>query len=165
MQSVEQSSSLFQSTNSPPTSISSQNILPVIVLIRRSSRSHQQPHYLKDYFYGMIHSSQLPAEHHALVSTLIKYTEPQSYEEASKELEWVEVMRKEIDALIANQTWDYVDLPPEKRAISNKWVYKVKLKLDGTLERLKARLVIRGFTQKYGIEYREVFHLLSKWQL
>jgi len=68
----------------------------------------------------MIYSSKLPVEHHALVSTLTKYTKPRSYEEASKEPGRVEAMEKEIDALIANQTWDYVDLPPEKRAISNK---------------------------------------------
>ena len=57
-------------------------------------------------------------------------------------------MDKEIAALIQNQTWEYVGFPPGKTAISSKWVYKVKLKSDGTLERLKARLVISGFTQQ-----------------
>jgi len=71
-------------------------------------------------------------------------------------------MEKEIDALMTNDTWEYVDLPPGKTAISNKWVYKVKLKADGTLERLKARLVIRSFTQKYGVDYQEVFSPVVK---
>ena len=71
-------------------------------------------------------------------------------------------MEKEIDALMTNDTWEYVDLPPGKTAISNKWVYKVKLKADGTLERLKVRLVIRGFTQKYGVDYQEVFSPVVK---
>jgi len=74
-------------------------------------------------------------------------------------------MEKEIDALMLNNTWEYVDLPPGKRAISNKWVYKVKLKLDGSLERLKARLVIRGFTQNMVLITKRYSHLLSKWQL
>jgi len=71
-------------------------------------------------------------------------------------------MSKEIEALLANNTWELVDLPPVKKAISNKWVYKVKLKSDGTLERLKARLVIRGFTQQYAVDYEEVFSPVVK---
>ena len=71
-------------------------------------------------------------------------------------------MKKEIDALQSNHTWDFVDLPLGKKAISSKWVYKVKLHSDGTLERLKARLVIRGFTQRYGIDYQEMFYPVVK---
>ena len=55
-------------------------------------------------------------------------------------------MQKQIEALMANNTWELVSLPAGKKAISSKWVYKVKLHSDGTLERLKAQLVIRGFT-------------------
>ena len=85
MQSAGHSSSPSQSTISSLTSTSPQNTSSVTVPARRSSRSHQRPHYLKDYFCGMIHSSHLPPEHHALVSPRIKYTEFQSYEEACKE--------------------------------------------------------------------------------
>ena len=77
----------------------------------------------------MVHSFQLPTEHHALVSSLMQYTEPKSYEEASKDLGWVAAIEKEIDALIANQTWEFVDLPPGKRAISNNWSTKSNLRL------------------------------------
>ena len=62
----------------------------------------------------------------------------------------------------SNNTWDIVDLPKGKRAISCKWVYKTKLKADGSLERLKARLVIRSFTQQFGIDYQEVFSPIVK---
>ncbi|XP_074300947.1 uncharacterized protein LOC141632286 [Silene latifolia] len=61
--------------------------------------------------------------------------EPCNYKEASKIKEWQEAMAKEFDALEANGTWSIVDLPKGKRPIGCRWVYKVKYKADGTLER------------------------------
>lgn len=62
---------------------------------------------------------------------------------------WVEAMTKELHALEQNHTWDIVDLPTGKKPIGCKWVYKVKLKSDGSLERFKARLVGKGYIQQY----------------
>lgn len=69
-----------------------------------------------------------------------------SFEEAVMIPEWQEAMQKEITALIANETWELVQLPSSKKPISCKWVYRVKCKLVGSIERYKARLVVRGFT-------------------
>jgi len=110
----------------------------------------------------MIQLNTFPRESHIFHTQLSQYSEPKSYEEADKQSEWVQAMNKEIEALSNNNTWDLVDLPIGKKAISSKWVYKVKLKSDGTLERFKARLVIRGFTQQYGIDYQEVFSPVVK---
>ena len=71
-------------------------------------------------------------------------------------------MDKEIAALKSNNTWIECELPAQKKAIGCKWVYKVKLKSDGSIERLKARLVAQGFTQKYGIDYLETFSPVVK---
>uniref|UniRef100_A0A2N9J336 Reverse transcriptase Ty1/copia-type domain-containing protein n=1 Tax=Fagus sylvatica TaxID=28930 RepID=A0A2N9J336_FAGSY len=59
-------------------------------------------------------------------------------------------------------TWDLVDLPAGKSAIGCKWVYTIKTRSDGTVDRYKARLVANGFTQEYGINYEETFGLVAR---
>ena len=66
-------------------------------------------------------------------------------------------MKEELDALHKTGTWDLVDLPSGKSYIDCKWVYKIKTRSDGIVDRYKARLVARGFTQEYGIDYEETF--------
>ena len=65
-------------------------------------------------------------------------------------------MKEELDALHKTETCD-LDLPSGKTAIGCKWVYKIKTRSDGTVDCYKARLVARGFTQEYGIDYEETF--------
>ena len=74
-------------------------------------------------------------------------------------------MDKEIQALNDNQTWDLVDLPPNKKPIGNKWVYKIKLKAYGSLERCKARLLAKGYNQRHGVDYEETFSPVVKMTL
>ena len=66
-------------------------------------------------------------------------------------------MQNEIQSLKDNETWELRDLPPGKKAIPCKWVYKVKHNADGSIERYKARLVIKGFSQKKGVDYDQTF--------
>ena len=70
---------------------------------------------------------------------------------------WKEAVDTEINALISNKTWKEAVPPPKTNIVTCKWVCKVKLNIDGSLEKLKARLVARGFTQKYGIDYADTF--------
>ncbi|RVW87243.1 Retrovirus-related Pol polyprotein from transposon RE1 [Vitis vinifera] len=61
-----------------------------------------------------------------------------------------------------NGTWTITDLPVGKRPVGCKWIFTIKYKADGSVERFKARLVARGFTQSYGIDYQETFAPVAK---
>ena len=71
-------------------------------------------------------------------------------------------MAAEIAAFEANHTWTLTPLPASKKPIGCKWVYKIKYKADGSVERYKARLVAKGFTKKEGVDYFETFSPMAK---
>jgi hypothetical protein len=66
-------------------------------------------------------------------------------------------MAEEIDALEWTDIWDLVPCPPRVHLITCKWVYKVKTRSNGSLERYKTHLVARGFQQEHGRDYDETF--------
>jgi hypothetical protein len=71
-------------------------------------------------------------------------------------------MEEEYGALLSNNTWDLVARPPGTNIVSGKWIFKHKFNADGTLERYKARWVVRGFTQRPGIDFDETFSPVVK---
>ena len=66
-------------------------------------------------------------------------------------------MADEIDSLACTHTWDLVPLPSHAVPITCRWIYKVKTRFDGSIERYKARLVARGFQHEHGHDYEETF--------
>ena len=70
-------------------------------------------------------------------------------------------MKDEMDFLLENQTWELTELSERMKALHNKWVYRIKNKHDGS-KRYKARLVVKGFQQKEGINYTEIFSPVMK---
>ena len=91
---------------------------------------------------------------------LTVHQEPTTFDEATackEKPKWKEAMEKEMKSLKDNEVWELTSLPPGKKAVGCKWVYKVKINNDGSVERYKARLVARGFDQRYGSDYDETF--------
>ena len=95
-----------------------------------------------------------------------KPLEPATYDEAitgnDAEL-WQGAMTEELSGLAANNTWELAIPPPGIKPIPVKWVYKIKYDGLGNIERYKARLVVKGFHQREGIDYDEVFAPVSKY--
>lgn len=86
--------------------------------------------------------------------------EPEKYKQAiscKDKDKWIAAMNEELQDIEKNKTWSLVDLPKGRKSIGCKWVYKIKRNESGEAIRYKARLVAQGFSQKYGIDYDEVF--------
>ena len=97
---------------------------------------------------GSSHASYALKCYALAISTLCDVKESLSFNEAQNLKNWMAAMQSEYDALIENDTWSLCDLPPGKKAIGTKWVYKLKCKLDGEIDRYKACLVAKGYAQQ-----------------
>lgn len=74
---------------------------------------------------------------------------------------WKEAVDDEMDSIMGNKTWKLVDLPPGSTPIGYKWIFRKKIKVDGTIEKFKARLVAKSFKQKAGIDYFDTYALVA----
>ncbi|KAM2583718.1 hypothetical protein TB2_044793 [Malus domestica] len=133
-----------QVTTSPSKSTSSS----------RSGTHYPLSHYLS--------SSHLSPSHQVFINTITRSVEPTSFAQAHLDPHWQAAMQSELAALEQNHTWTLTSLPPGKRAIGSKWVYKIKHRSDGSIERYKARLVAKGYSQIEGLDYSDTFAPVAK---
>jgi hypothetical protein len=89
-------------------------------------------------------------------------TEPTCFTNAIKVSEWRTAMQIEFNALLKNNTWTLVPSSVAKNVVGCKWIFKLKRKADGSIERHKARLVAKGFHQHAGIDFGETFSPVVK---
>nr|GEV11918.1 zinc finger, CCHC-type [Tanacetum cinerariifolium] len=86
--------------------------------------------------------------------------DPKTFDEAIKSHDvafWKEAINDEMDSIMGNNTWVLTNLPPSCKPLGCKWIFKRRLKLNGTVKKFKARLVIQGFKQKLGIDYFDTY--------
>ncbi|KAL1194230.1 Retrovirus-related Pol polyprotein from transposon RE1 [Cardamine amara subsp. amara] len=115
--------------------------------------SDKSEYPLSDY----LDSSKFSAKYRSFLAAITAETEPTTFRQAVAEERWRKAMQHEIDALEKNKTWELTTLPVGKKVIGCKWVFKIKYRADGTIERFKARLVVLGNRQKEGVDYKETF--------
>ena len=130
--------------------------------VRRSRRTVQRPDY-----YGYSESADTVTTDLADVGTVehcaynvLEISEPETIEEALSSphaKEWKQATDSEYQSLMDNDTWDLVELPDGRVAVGCRWVFKVKYDGDGKVDRFKSRLVAKGYSQRYGIDFEETF--------
>jgi hypothetical protein len=96
------------------------------------------------------------------VNELSSHHMPTSVNEALDDSRWIQAMKEEMEALLKNKTWTLVSLPEGQKTVECKWVFSIKYKADGSVERYKARLMAKGYTQTYGIDYQETLSHVAK---
>ena len=138
-----------------------------VVPLRRSSRPTHKPSFQASYhcnqvqvpspatssttstpypFSSFLSYDKSSPSHRHFCNMISITVEPRSYGQVVLDPRWRDAMVAEIAVLEANHTWSLTPLPSHKKSIGCKWVYKIKYRFDGSIERYKAHLVAKGFT-------------------
>ena len=121
------------------------------VELRRSARERRYPAHLDEYI---------------ALAAVAQLNEPTTVQEALQGDDgalWEGAMNEEMESLGQHQVWNLVELPKGRQAIKNKWVFRKKLTAEGDVNRYKARLVVKGCSQKEGIDFKETFAPVMKF--
>lgn len=160
---------LISSPSSPITSnhIPMSSINTPVIPVHRHSTRHVVPStkladFVNTYVPHHNDSSISSSESRSFAANTCHITEPKYYNQAKNDPNWITAMKKEIEALESNKTWELTYLNESKKAIGSKCVYKTKLKPDGSIERHKARLVAIGYQQVDGQDFTQTFSPVTK---
>lgn len=98
-------------------------------------------------------------------SFALAVTDPILFEVLEKNAVWRQAMQEEIKSIEKNETWALCELPAEKKQIGVKWVFKTKYKPNGEIQKHKARLLAKGYTQEYGVDYEDIFSPIARMEV
>jgi hypothetical protein len=126
--------------------------------ILREAERHSAPK-------GTFRESRKPDKYSGLISelTTVIDSEPSTFIDAAKHQVWKDAMSEEYNSILKNDVWTVVPRPRNKSVVTSKWLYKIKHAADGSVEKYKARFVARGFSQKEGIDYDEIFAPVARY--
>jgi len=139
--------------------------------LRATSRVSKKPGWLQDYVTMTTIRSPISddltyeyinPDYRAYLSATAHFVDPVLFTQAVQDEKWGAAMNLELRALENNDTWFITTLPPSKKAIGCKWIYRTKFNSDGTVDKHKARLVAQGFSQQFGVDYDETFSPVAK---
>ena len=154
---IEEENGANSSNQPTPTNVTS----PI------QGRRRQQPVWMEDYVSdeGLSEEEDEVQQLVMEMQQLAMFTsnDPTTFEEAAKSPTWREAMDREIQAIEKNGTWELTELPRGAKKIGVKWVFKTKLNEKGEVDKCKAWLVAKGYTQQASIDYTEVFAPVGHW--
>lgn len=164
--SVESTINQVVQESAPNIDISEQTTLPR----RNPPREHHPPAKFRDYIAAAVRYppekflsyQNLSTSHLAYLTAISSVHEPKNFHEANSQPMWRKSMDDELKALEETNTWNIVHLPPGKHVVGCRWVYRFKFNPDGSIERPKSRVVAQGFTQHFGVDYKETFAPVAK---
>ena len=128
------------------------------IAIRKGTRSTRNPHLI----YNFLSYHRLSPSYSSFVFSLSSLTVPSNVHEALNHPGWKQAMIDEMKTLENNDTWELVTLPLGKKTVGCRWVYAVKVGPNGEVDRLKARIVAKGYTQIYDLDYGDTFSPVAK---
>jgi hypothetical protein len=132
-------------------------VAPSTRIITRSQTGHLKPKEFPSF--KLFHVTK-----HPILTSLAPLIPPipSTFKQAAAKPESMNAMTSEYNALLSNQTWSLCPRPLHHNVVRNKWVYKIKQKADGSVDRFKATLVAKGFDQQSGIDYYDTFSPVIK---
>lgn len=122
--------------------------LNILVALRKGKRSCTM-HPISNF----VSYDKLSPKYKAFALSVSEIQVPRNFQKAISKKEWANAVREEVNALQKSKTWEYTNLPSGKKTVGCKWVFAVKYNSDGSVNRFKARLVTKGFTRSYRIDY------------
>lgn len=151
---------------SPATTLPTAQPAPPQPATTVPTESSDQQHVPSQLQQRMITRSQnqivKPNPRYCLSTTLAPYIEPNTIHQALADEKWRQSACAEFNAAIQNHTWDLVPKEEATNIIGNLWLFRTKFNADGTVDKLKTRLVAKGCHQRPGVDYHETFSPVIK---